>query len=308
MRPSSSGSGSRGGPGRCRGAHPDRPRAARHRVPLDQRGDHPDPGGPPAARSRPRGRGRRPRGGRGDRPRGAGRDAAAVRGAAGRGGVARRWRRSPVSASSNAWCARSGRARWRCGCEVEGDPVPLSPGRRPGGVPHRPGGPDQRGPARRGHARRGCWCATQPQRLRGRGRGQRARACDGQRQRQRRPRPGRASGSGWPCTAAPSTWAPSRPAGSGSRRACRSEARCDDRPAGDRRRPGHGAGRVPLAARRRAGHRGRRRGRQRRGGGRGGLPAAARRDADGHPDAGARRHRRDPAAASRPGWRPRCWC
>ena len=37
-------------------------------------------------------------------------------------------------------------------------------------------------------------------------------------------------------------------------------------PAGDRRRPGHGAGRVPLAARRRARLRGGRRGRQRRGG------------------------------------------
>ena len=72
----------RGGARRPGGAHPHRPRAARHRVPLDQRGDHPDPGRTPPPRPRPRARGRGPRRRRGHRSRGAGRDAAALRRAA----------------------------------------------------------------------------------------------------------------------------------------------------------------------------------------------------------------------------------
>ena len=72
-----------------------------------------------------------------------------------------------------------------------------------------------------------------------------------------------------------------------------------DHPTRDRRRPGHGPGGLPLAARRRARLRGRRRGR----------PTARRRvevvaaagpgrHPDGHPDARARRHRRHPPDSS----------
>ena len=99
--------GSGGRAGRRGGAHPDRPRAARHRVPLDQRGDHPDPGRTTPARPRASGRGRRPRRRRGDCPGGARGDAAAVRRAAHRRRVASRWRRSPGSPSSAGWSSRS---------------------------------------------------------------------------------------------------------------------------------------------------------------------------------------------------------
>ena len=38
------------------------------------------------------------------------------------------------------------------------------------------------------------------------------------------------------------------------------------------------------------------------------APAAPGRRADGHPDAGARRHRRDAPSSSRPACRRGCWC
>ncbi len=62
-----------------------------------------------------------------------------------------------------------------------------------------------------------------------------------------------------------------------------------------RRRPVDGARRVPHAALRRGGHRGRRRGVERARGGRQGGPLQPDRGADGHPHARARRARGDPA-------------
>ncbi len=91
---------------------------------------------------------------------------------------------------------------------VEGDPVDLPPGRRPRGVPHRPGGADQRGPAL-GRDRGGRAAALPAHPARHRGGGQ-------------RPRPARttdtpatgwsASASGWRCTTARWTSRGRRPA------------------------------------------------------------------------------------------------
>ena len=158
-----------------RGAHPDRPRAARHRVPLDQRGDHPDPGRTPPARPRPRPRGRRPGGRGGHRPRGAGRDAHGSSGcSARRAATPPTWPPSPASPSSIGWCATSTRGDLQARLEIEGEAVPLSPGRRPGGVPHRPGGPHQRrAPLRRDGG--GGDGALHPATARDRGRRQRPR-------------------------------------------------------------------------------------------------------------------------------------
>ena len=64
-------------------------------------------------------------------------------------------------------------------------------------------------------------------------------------------------------------------------------------PRGARRRSGPGARRVPGAPRRTERHRGRRRGEQRRGGGRPRVGVVAGCGADGHPDAGDGRARRD---------------
>ena len=69
----------------------------------------------------------------------------------------------------------------------------------------------------------------------------------------------------------------------------------------DRRRPGAGARRLPDDARGRGRHRGGGRGGQRRAGRPERAAAPARRRADGHPDARARRDRRDPADRGRGG-------
>ena len=134
-----------GRPHRPAGTHPDRPRAARHRVPLDQRGDHPDPGRTAPARPRPRAR--RPRTSPPSRP-----------------PPARRW---PRCAGSSACCAPTGesavarpaarpvrarpagraggrRRHARARSASRATPSTCQPGRRPRGVPDRPGGPDQR--------------------------------------------------------------------------------------------------------------------------------------------------------------------
>ena len=289
--------GGRGGPGRRRGAHPDRPRAARHRVPLDQRRDHPDPGRTPPARPRAR-RARRPtsqpsRRRRARRsPRCAGSSACCAPRAS-----RCRWPPSPASASSNGWCARWARATCTCELRVEGEPVPLSPGVDLAAYRIAQEGLTNavRHAARERGAGAGALRAATPGH---RGGGQRA----GPRgEPERRARPGRDPRAGR---------AVRRLGGPGLLAERRGPARGEpaagggahEHPAGDRRRPGHGAGRVPLAARRRARLRGGRRGRQRRGGGRGRLAAAPGRDPDGHPDAGARRHRCD----ARSWWPRRC--
>ena len=252
--------GARGGPGRRRGAHPDRPRAARHRVPLDQRGDHPDPGRTPPARPRPRAP-RRPTSPRSRRP------------------PARPWRRCAGSSACCAPRARSAVAR-----------APARPRRaRPAGAPGRLGRPAGAAPRSRASrsplspgvdlaayriAQEGLTNAVRhagateaqvlvryaPAPAGHRGRGQRARACVG-RTAERRARPGRHPRAGRavrrdvdlvPSPTGGVRLAVSLPLRGGADMT---------HPAGDRRRPGHGAGRLPLAARRRARLRGGRRGR-----------------------------------------------
>ena len=122
------------------------------------------------------------------------------------------------------------------------------------------------------------------------------------RRRRRGPAPtATAAGTAWSacasasrCTAARSTPARAPAAGSCCARSCPSRGARDPRPA--RRRPGARARGLPDDPRRRAGHGGRRRGRRRRARRSTQVrDAAPGRRADGHPHAGARRHRGDAA-------------
>ena len=199
---------------------------------------------------------------------------------------------SPGSVSSGASSTRPAPAGSTSRLEVTGEPHDLPAGRGPHRLPDRAGGPDQRAAPLRRHDRDGAGrLPPRPPHGRCRGRRPRGRPADGD---------GHDSGTGWSACASGSrsTTAPlSSPTPTGGA-ACSppdSRSRSSHDHGGDRRRPGHGPGGVPLAAQPGARARGGRGGRRRRGGRRGGHPARARHHADGHPDAGARRHRGHPA-------------
>ncbi len=148
--------------GRRRRARTDRPRAARHRGPPCQRDRH--PGRRRAARDRP------PTGGGTDRDRGGRADRVARRsptcaGCSGSSATARRpprarWRRCPGSIGSASSSRRSASPACRSSSSVQGERRPLDAGRRAVGLPHRPGGADQRPQARARAPARGSTCAT----------------------------------------------------------------------------------------------------------------------------------------------------
>ena len=227
--------------------------------------------------------------GRGDRPPGARRDAAAARDPAHRGRAAALAPQPGLGTLAGA--RRAGAPGGRAvELTVEGD-RPSCRGRRPLGLPDRPGGADEHAQARRPGARAGSPSAT----------------------------PATSSRSRWPTTGASAAsdgdGARPRPRRHArARRALRRRARAGPRPGG-----GFASARGCRVARRpawsirvlivddqalvRAGlqddprvgarHRGRRRGRRTGRGGRGAPRAAARRRADGHPDAEPRRARGD---------------
>ena len=104
------------------------------------------------------------------------------------------------------------------GLAGRGRPGPAQPGRRPGGVPDRPGGPHQRRCATPARREAHVLVRYSPRPARRRGRGQRPRAArGGQRHRNGRATAWSASASGSRSTAAPSTSGPRPRAGSGSR-------------------------------------------------------------------------------------------
>ena len=206
-----------------------------------------------------------------DRPRGAGRAAPRCSACcATRRGRAAALARSPASARSTTLVEQVARGRaCRSTLRVEGDAAPAARRRRPVGLPHRPGGADERAQARAGAAHAERRRALRRRRGRARGRTTTATAPpDG-----RRP-----AATGWSaCASASRCSAATLEAGAAGRRRlracgrrCRSEPRVirvllvDDQALV---RAG-----LPHDPRRRAGHRGRRRGRGRP---RGGRPALA---------------------------------
>ena len=198
----------------------------------------------------------------------------------------RRRGRRARAAADDARGRRAGRARPRgraAGRAArDGRAAAAVRGARPGGVPGRPGGADQRAQVRRPRADRG------------------ARALERADARARDLRPRAGPGAGAPggataaatassacasgCGSTAASWRPAgaAAAGSGSVRSCRSWRRTrrwrrwrEPRARADRRRPGAGARRLPDDPRRRGRHRRRRRGLRRPRGGRGGAASSS---------------------------------
>ena len=248
-RPTSAPPRRRAGGGRGAAAH--RPRAARRGRPRDER--HRRAGRRRArtcidqrARARPRDaladdRGDQPRGAR---PRCAGCSACCA-------GRRRRRAAEPRARRSrdlDALVGRSARPGCRSSSTVDGRAAARAARRRPGRLPDRAGGADQRAQARRPGARRRCASATAPATVDGRGRRRRRRGRGAVRPRDgRRARPGRHARAGRALGG--DAVEPGRRPGGGFRRAAprlplRTAAASSD-PRAARRRPGAGARRLP---------------------------------------------------------------